>query len=85
MDAINYSDLRGNLKSVLDEVCDRHEPVIITRRNGDKAVLISYEDYSAMEETAYLLRSPAMAARLREGLDSFRRGGGEERALAEDD
>lgn len=83
MEALSYSELRSNLKKVMDRVCDTHEPVIVVRRNGEKTVMLSYADYSAIEETSYLMRSPKMAARLRESLESLRDGGGEERALTE--
>ncbi|RWX49199.1 Antitoxin Phd/YefM, type II toxin-antitoxin system, partial [Candidatus Electrothrix marina] len=46
---------------------------------------LSYEDYSAIEETAYLLRSPKNAKRLREGITSFNEGKGLERELIEVD
>ena len=53
MDAITYSSARANLASMMDRVCNDHEPLIITR-NGEKAVvMISLEDYKALEETAY--------------------------------
>ncbi len=83
MEAVNYSELRKSLKSVLDGVCENHEPVIITRKNSDNLVLLSYEDYSAIEETAYLLRSPKNAKRLRESIESFRKNEGKERKLIE--
>jgi antitoxin YefM len=85
MEAVNYSELRKSLKSVLDGVCENHEPVIITRKNSDNLVLLSYEDYSAIEETAYLLRSPKNAKRLRESIESFRKEEGKERRLIEDE
>ena len=84
MNAINYSDLRQNLKSVMDQIISDHEPVIITRRNGDNVVMVSYEDYAAIEETAYLLKSPKNAKRLRESVKSFEEGKGEEKKLFED-
>jgi len=83
MNAINYSDLRTNLKSTMDQVCENHEPLIITRKNSDNLVLLSYEDYSAIEETSYLLRSPKNAKRLRESINSFYEGKGVERELIE--
>ena len=46
MNAINYSDLRKNLKATMDKIISDHEPVIITRRNGDNVVMVSYEDYT---------------------------------------
>jgi len=84
MNAINYSDLRKNLKSVMDQIITDHEPIIITRRNGDNVVMVSYEDYSAIEETAYLLQSPKNAKRLRESIKSFEEGKGKTQKLIED-
>jgi antitoxin YefM len=84
MDAINYSDLRSNLKSTLDKVCENHEPMIITRKNSDNLVLVSLEDYSSIEETSYLLKSPKNAKRLRESIQSFYDKNGVERELLGD-
>ncbi|MCP4697502.1 MAG: hypothetical protein GY862_11710, partial [Gammaproteobacteria bacterium] len=61
-----------------------HEPTIITRDKGDQAVLLSYADYSALAETAYLLRSPVMVERLRDSLESFQQQKGTEHALIEE-
>jgi len=83
MEAVNYTELRKSLKTVLDGVCENHEPVIITRKNSDNLVILSYEDYSAIEETAYLLRSPKNAMRLRESIESFKKNNGEEHKLIE--
>ncbi|MCI5142565.1 MAG: type II toxin-antitoxin system prevent-host-death family antitoxin, partial [Candidatus Electrothrix sp. ATG1] len=55
------------------------------RKNRSNLVLLSYEDYSAIEETAYLLRSPKNAKRLRESIKSFKEGTGTERELVEVD
>jgi antitoxin YefM len=83
MDAITYSSARANLASTMDRVCSDHEPLIITR-NGEKAVvMISLEDYKALEETAYLLRSPANARRLLSSIAQLNAGKGTPRELAE--
>lgn len=83
MDAITYSAARANLASTMDRVCSDHEPLIITR-NGEKAVvMISLEDYKALEETAYLLRSPANARRLLNSIAQLNAGKGTPRELAE--
>lgn len=84
MNAINYSDLRKNLKSIMDQIITDHEPIIVTRRNGDNVVMVSYEDYAAIEETAYLLKSPKNAKRLRESIKSYEEGKGKEQILIED-
>jgi antitoxin YefM len=64
MDAITYSAARANLARTMDRVCDDHEPLIITRNGKQSIIMLSLEDYQALEETAYLLRSPANASRL---------------------
>lgn len=46
MNAINYSDLRSHLKATMDQVCDNHEAVIITRKNRANLVLLSNETLS---------------------------------------
>lgn len=85
MNAINYSELRKNLKSTMDKIISDHEPVIVTRKNGGNVVMVAYEDYSAIEETAYLLRSPKNAKRLRESIKSYQEGTGSEQAIVEDE
>ncbi len=64
LDTITYTKLRDQLAKTLDRVTSDRAPILITRQKGKSAVLISMEDFSAMEETAYLLRSPKNAARL---------------------
>jgi len=68
MDAISFTTARTNLAQTMEQVCNDHAPVIITRKATAPVVLISLEDYQALEETLYLLRSPANARRL---LDSI--------------
>jgi antitoxin YefM len=83
MDAITYSHARGHLAEMMEKVCDDHAPVIITRQHQRSVVMISLEDYQALEETAYLLRSPKNARRLQESLAELEAGGGRERELLE--
>lgn len=81
MDAITYSAARANLASVMDRVCDDHEALIITRNGEQSVVMLSLEDYKALEETTYLLRSPANARRLLTAVMELNAGKGTERAL----
>ena len=83
MDAITYTHARANLARTMDKVCEDHAPVIITRGGDQSVVMMSLEDYSALEETAYLLRSPANAARLLESIAELESGQGRERDLTE--
>jgi len=68
MDALGYSHVRSTLAAIMDKVCDDHAPVIITRANHRSVVMMSLEDYQALEETANLLRSPKNARRLLESI-----------------
>ena len=63
MAAINYSELRNNLKEMMDRACNDHESLIVSRKNHADVVMLSLEDYESLKETAYLLRSPANAKR----------------------
>lgn len=82
MDAITYSAARANLASTMDRVCNDHEALIITRNGEQSVVMISLEDFQALEETAYLLRSPANAKRLLAAATQLTAGKGTERELA---
>lgn len=82
MDAMTYTAVRANLASTMDRVCDDHEALIITR-NGERAVvMLSLEDYKALEETAHLLRTPANAKRLLSAVAQLNAGKGTERELS---
>jgi antitoxin YefM len=74
MDVVSYTELRSSLKSIMDKACSDHDPVIITRKSGEHMVLISLEDFKAMEETSYLLSNPHNAKRLRSSLQHSRSG-----------
>jgi len=76
MDAISYTAARENLASTMDKVCSEHAPVIITRNRDQSVVMLSLEDYESLEETAYLLRTPANARRLLEAIRSLDSGNG---------
>lgn len=83
MDAISYTAARANLASTMDRVCNNHEPLIITRSGQASVVMVSLDDFQALEETAYLLRSPKNATRLLGAIAELNAGGGNERELDE--
>ncbi len=80
--AITASEARKNLFPLIEQVNDDHTPVEITSRRGS-AVLMSRDDFDALQETAYLLRVPANARRLLESLEQANRGRREEHELSE--
>ena len=74
MEAISYTTVREHLSKTMERVCDNHEPIIITRKKSRSVVMMSLEDYNSIEETAYLLRSPANAQNLRESVVQYETG-----------
>lgn len=76
MTALTYTAARENLATTMDRVCRDHDPVIITRNRDQAVVMLSLDDYESLQETAYLLRSPANAKRLLASIDSLNRGQG---------
>ena len=60
----------------MDQVCLDHTPVIITRNRDQSVVMLSLEDFESLEETAYLMRSPANAKRLLEAIHALESGKG---------
>lgn len=80
--AMTASEARKNLFPLIEQVNNDRQPIEITSKRGD-AVLMSRADYEALEETAYLLRSPANARRLLESLEQARSGDLEAHELSE--
>ncbi|MBF0244104.1 MAG: type II toxin-antitoxin system prevent-host-death family antitoxin [Planctomycetes bacterium] len=81
MEVISYTMARQNLAKTMQNVCNDHEPVIITSKREMAVVMLSLDDYKSMEETAYLLRSPKNARRLHKAIEDLSAGKGKEREL----
>lgn len=77
MQTITVSETRANLKAVLDRVVADRAPVQIVRPKGEGVVMISQSEWSSIEETLYLLRSPANAKRLMDSIAELDAGHGE--------
>lgn len=85
MDALTYSYTRQHFADVMRKVNDDCAPVVVTSQRGKPVVIMSLEDYHALEETAYLLRNPKGAKRLMEAVEQLRGDGGEIKPLVGDD
>lgn len=81
MHTLSFSEARANLKATMDKVVADRAPVAITRQRGEGVVMVSASEWEGMEETLYLLSSPANAKRLLDGIARFDAGEGEEHAL----
>lgn len=69
MSTITVTKARSKMYRLIDEVSTSHQPVTITGKRGN-AVLVSEDDWRAIQETLYLLSIPGMRESIREGLDT---------------
>ena len=83
MRIINFSDARGSLRSVIDQVVDDADVTVIARRDAPDAVIMSYDHYTSLMETVHLLSSPANAAHLARSIAQARAGRARRRELIE--
>ena len=83
MEAITYTTARQNLAKTMEKVCKNRAPIIVTRKSSESVVIMSLEDFEALEETAYLLRSPKNTRRLIESIAQLENGKGSEKELVE--
>jgi antitoxin YefM len=69
MATFTASEARSKLYRLIDETAASHQPILITGKRAN-AVLVSEEDWRAIQETVYLLSIPGMRESIREGLDT---------------
>lgn len=73
MQVVNFSELRKNMKEVMDACCENHELTIVTRQNEPALIMMSLDDYNAWQETIYLMQSPTNHARLMKSIENVRK------------
>lgn len=78
-----YTQARERLASLMDQVTDTREPVLIRRRGREPVALVAADELASWLETAYLLRSPKNARRLLEASERANRGEGETMDVSE--
>lgn len=85
MKTMSVTELRAGIADALDAVENDAEELVITRSGHEPMVVVSLAEYEALKETDYLLRSPAMAERLRRSIEQDRAGQGALRELVDPD
>ena len=75
MRVISDSEASHNLSATMRQTTEDHAPILIVNQNGASCVLMSLAEYKSLEETAYLMRSPANAKRLMNSIESLKAGG----------
>lgn len=80
---VSYSEARNNLASLMDQVTDDCEVVVIKRRGRSAVAMISADELSSLIETTHIFSSPRNAAKLMEAIKEVRTGGGEKVTIKE--
>ena len=73
MIAVNYTNVRANLKTYMDKAKNDFEIVVITSKDGN-VVMLSEEEYNNMKENLFIMSNPAMVKRLNESIQQFING-----------
>jgi len=68
MTTLNATEARARLYNLIDQAAETHQPIVITGKRHN-AILLSEEDWSAINETIYLLSVPGMRESIKEGLE----------------
>ncbi len=67
MTTLTASEARASLYRLIDQAAESHQPIMITGKRSN-AVLLSAEDWQAIQETIYLLSIPGMRESIKEGM-----------------
>ncbi len=78
MESVNYTEFRQNLASYLNKVEDDRIPLLVSRSNGRKIVVMSFDDYQTNEATLHLTSSKENIRVLDEAISELENGGGVE-------
>jgi antitoxin YefM len=71
MQTILYSHARNNLRGIINKVCDDMDEYLITTKDDKTAILISYDEYTSMKESLYLMSSKTNKQRLDEAVEQI--------------
>lgn len=73
---LSVNQFRANLKQYVDQTIDNHEPLEVSRKNGEAFVVMSLEDYKREQETLYILSNTSLMSQIESSLKTFKQGNG---------
>ena len=83
MDAVTVNHAAKSLEQLISQVISNVEPTIICNDKGEKALLMSMDEFNSWQETLYLLSNPANAKHLQESITQAKAGKVQEKELIE--
>ena len=76
MDSISVNQFRDKLKHCVEQVIQKHQPLKVTRRNGEDFVVVSAEDWEREQETLYVLQNQGLMQQITESQLTHQAGKG---------
>jgi len=73
---LSVNQFRANLKHYVDQAVDNHEPLEVTRKNGEAFVVMSLDDYKREQETLYVLGNSSLMGQIQESLQTYNKAQG---------
>jgi len=73
---LSVNQFRANLKQYVDLAVDNHEPLQVSRKNGEAFVVMSLEDYEREQETLYVLGNTSLMGQIQDSLNTYNKGTG---------
>ncbi|MCG8451230.1 MAG: type II toxin-antitoxin system Phd/YefM family antitoxin [Pirellulales bacterium] len=83
MNTINLNNSDHDFEQIITQVLANAEPMVVDTGSGESVVLMPLDDFTAWQETAYLLRTPANAAHLNKSIAEAQAGKTVSRPLEE--
>ncbi|MFT5194613.1 MAG: antitoxin YefM [Cellvibrionaceae bacterium] len=68
----SVNQFRNNLKRFIEQVIHNHQPLRVTRRNGDDFVVISADDWDRHQETVYILQNQSLMQQIAESMETHK-------------
>ncbi len=76
MDSVSVNKFRDNLKSLVEQVVNKHVPLKVTRRAGDDFVVVSSDDWEREQETLFVLQNNSLMQQIADSLCTHEKGSG---------
>jgi len=76
MNSISVNKFRDNLKAFVEQVFSEHEPLKVTRRNGEDFVVLSADDWEREQETLYVLQNNGLMKQIKASIDTHKKNKG---------
>ena len=80
---LSVNQFRANLKHYVDNAIDNHEPLTVSRKNGEAFVVLSLDDYNREQETIYVLNNNTLMGQIEASFSTYKKKSGHKPSISE--